>query len=387
MNDVYIIGAGQIPVQKKSTESIRVLGARAVRNALADVELDSVPALYVGNMMSGILSNQQQLSAIVANEAGLKGIEALTVEAACGSGGGSAHVGCMAVASGMHDVVIAAGVERMTHADFQTTTCALATASDWETEGCNKETFVSLNARLMQEYMNRYGVDSSVFAPFAIVAHKNAWGNENALFHKEVTREVYENSKLINGPLRLYDASPICDGAAAIVLANADVARKRLAAGHPVVRIAASTVAIDAVGLDDRAELLVPQGVIDGCARAYAQASLGPEDIDIFELHDAYTIMSILSLEGAGFAAPGEGWRHGAEGRIELTGDLPIATMGGLKSRGHPVGATGIYQLAESWLQLSGRAGKNQVESARTALTQNVGGTAATVVTHILQRV
>lgn len=387
MNELYIIGAGQMPVVKKTDLSVGKLGAAAVRKALEVWPEAPVTALYGGNMLSGILSEQQQVSAMVAYEAGLIGIEALTIEGACGSGGSAMHVAAMAVGSGMHDCVIAYGVEKMGHAERDRTTQGLATASDWEKEGAKGETFVSLNARLMQAYMDAYGVDHTAFAPFSITAHRNAMTNPNAMLHKPVDLAGYEASKLISGPLRIFDASPICDGAAAVIVANAEVAAKARAQGIPTVRVRASAMATDTLALDDRDDMLVAAGVVRSSQLAYKQAGLGPEDVNIFELHDAYTIMSILSLEGAGFAKKGEGWLFGKHDAIELYGKLPIATFGGLKSRGHPVGATGIYQLVEMYLQLTDQAGENQVPNKpRVAMTQNVGGTAATIATHILTR-
>jgi acetyl-CoA C-acetyltransferase len=386
-DSIYLIAAGQTPVVKQTDLTVAQLGAAAVKDCLSDDALPSPTAIYSGNMLSGILSEQQQLSAMIAYEAGLKGLEALTIEAACGSGGSAMHIAMMSVASGMHDCVIAMGVEKMGHAAREKTTRGLATASNWRTEGAKGETFVSLNGRLMQAYMDRYGVTAENFAPFSLVAHANACKNPYALFHKDVDLEKYMNSKLIDGPVRLYDASPICDGSAAVLVANEETAMKAKENGFPIVRVRASSVATDAVGLDDRNELLTPAGVIESSNRAYEQAGLGPDDIDIFELHDAYTIMSILSLEGAGFAKPGEGWRFGAEKKIEPTGDLPIAVAGGLKARGHPVGATGVYQLVENYLQLTDQAGDCQLEDKNIAMTQNVGGTAATIATHILERV
>lgn len=387
VNELYIIGTGQTPVVKNTELPVAELGAAAIRAALQEWPDAPVTAIYGGNMLSGILSEQQQISAMVANAAGLKGIEALTIEAACGSGGSAMHVAVMAVASGMHDCVVCYGVEKMGHAERDRTTAGLATASDWMKEGAKGETFVSLNARMMQGYIDAYGVDHTAFAPFSITAHRNALTNPNSLLKKDVDLATYEASKLISGPLRIFDASPICDGSAAVILGNRDVAAKARAKGIPVVRVRASTVAIDSVGLDDRENLLVPAGVVRSSQKAYEQAGLGPDDINIFELHDAYTIMSILSLEGAGFAKPGEGWLFGKHDQIALYGKLPIATFGGLKSRGHPVGATGVYQLSEMYLQLTDRAGKNQVpNSPRVAMAQNVGGTAATVATHILTR-
>lgn len=385
MRPIYILGIGQTPVSKETDEPIRQLAAQAVRAALADAQLERVEALFLGNMLSGMLSQQQQLGALVADTVGLRGIEAATAEAACSSGAAAMRWGVMAVASGLHDVVMVAGVEKMTHTDRYATTRALATASDWESEGARGHNFVSLNAQLMQAYLEHYRVNPSLFAPFAVNAHQNALTNPNALFHKAITSLDYEHSKVIHEPVRLYDASPICNGAAALVLAAGDAALAAISR-QPRVRVLASAAATDSVGIVGRRDPLVLDGVMFSSRRAYAQAELGPADIDIFELHDAYTIMSVLALEAAGFARPGAGLWLGVEGEIGLQGRVPIATLGGLKARGHPVGATGIYQLAELYLQLSGQAGPNQVANARTGMAQNIGGTGATVLTHILQR-
>ncbi len=386
MRNVFIAGVGQTPVSKASTDDVRQLGALAVRAAIQNSRLEAPSALYVGNMLSGILSEQQQLSALVAQHAGLGGIEAATVEAACGSGGAAARMGVMAIQSGAHDVVVVAGVERMTHAPKEKVTRGLATASDWEKEGSHGASFVSLNARLMQAYLDKYKVDNRVFAPFAINSHLNANRNPNALFHKEIDLATYQNSRDVEGPLKLFDISPICDGSAAVVMVSEDVAMRLAREGHPVVKIRASAVGTDTLGLDDRASLLRLAGVERSAKRAFDQAKMKPEDIDIFECHDAYTVISVLSLEATGFASEGRGYTLGVEGEIGTHGRLPITTMGGLKGRGHPVGATGVYQLVETFLQLTDQAGANQVKDPKVAMIQNIGGTGATVVTHILER-
>jgi acetyl-CoA C-acetyltransferase len=387
VRNVFIAGVGQTAVSKQSAADVRELGASAVRAAIQNSHLEGPTALYVGNMLSGLLSEQQQLGALVAQSSGLGGIEAATIEAACGSGGAAARFGVMAVQSGAHEVAVVCGIERMTHAPKELTTRALATASDWITEGSRGETFVSLNARLMQAYLETYAIDDAALAPFAINAHQNADTNPNAFFHKRIDAQVYRDSRKIDGPLRLFDVSPICDGSAAVVLVSEDIARRLSSEGHPVVKVRASAVGTDALGLDDRESLLRLAGVERSAKRAFEQARLKPADVDLFECHDAYTIMSVLALEAAGFAPEGRGYTLGLEGDIFLDGKLPITTMGGLKGRGHPVGATGVYQLVESFLQLTGGAGKNQVKDAKIAMTQNIGGTGATVITHLLERV
>ena len=290
MRDIYILGVGQTPVTKETALPVRRLAADAVKAALADAGVERVDALYVGNMLSGILSQQQHLGALVADAAGLRGVDAATAEAACSSGAAAMRWGVMAIASGMHDAVVVCGVEKMTHTDRYETTRALAAASDWETEGSKGHNFVSLNAAIMHEYINRYRVNRSLFAAFAINAHKNALTNPNALFHKEIDVPTYEQSKLVHDPVRLYDASPICNGSAALVLAAGDKIGRSVN-GRPPVRVRASAGATDSVGIADRRDLLVLDGVMFSSRRAYAQADLGPQDIDIFELHDAYTIM------------------------------------------------------------------------------------------------
>jgi len=263
----------------------------------------------------------------------------------------------------------------------------LATAADWELEGCAGESFVSLNAKIMDLYIDTYNVPRESFAPFALAAHKNALSNPNALLHKPADLDGYMNSKMLVEPLRLMDAPPTCDGAAAVVLASRDVALAAERDGMHPVRIRASAIGTDSLALQNRRDKLVLDGARVSSQRAYEQAGIGPRDLDLFELHDAYTIITALSLEAAGFASPGEGVYFGAEGRVELDGELPIATFGGLKARGHPVGATGVYQLVETCLQLTDAAGDNQVPNASLAMVQNIGGTGATVGTHILERV
>jgi len=387
VRDVYIVGAGQTPVSRENGGLDRYRGTAAVTAALADagIEAERVGALYVGNMMSGMLANQQQLGGLIADYAGLRGIEALTVEAACASGGAAARIGYLAVAGGAHDVVVVCGLERMTHVDKDTVTRALATAADQELEGAGGESFLSLNAQLMRAYMSRYGARAEDFAPFAVTAHRNAVTNPNALLRKEIDVDGYLASRLVSEPVRLFDASPICDGSAALVLASAEVAATLARPAR--VRIAASAAATAPLALARRSDPLELSAVAASTERALEQANVDRSEIDLFELHDAYTIMSVLTLESAGFAAPGTASRLAAEGRLALDGDLPFATFGGLKARGHPVGATGCYQLVEAYLQLTGAGGANQVRDAELALVQNIGGTGATVVSHVLRRV
>jgi acetyl-CoA C-acetyltransferase len=387
VRDVYIVGVGQTPVSRDAATPGRELAASAITAALAAAGLgaDAVDALFVGNMTGAVLDRQQQMGGLIADYAGLAGIEAVNVEAACASGAAAARMAYLTLAGGMHDVAVVCGLERMTHRDRDTVTAALAMAADWELEGSHGESFISLNARLMQLYFDTYAKTPEDFAAFAVTAHANAMHNPSAVFHKQIGVADYLQSRVLIDPVRLYDVSPTCNGSASLVLAAGDSAR-RIIDGRPAVAIAGSAAATSPVALARRSDPLRLDAVTRSTAAVLKQAGIAQADIDLFELHDAYTIMSVLCLEAAGFTAPGTATDFAREARIGLDGDLPISTFGGLKARGHPVGATGVYQLVEAWQQLAECAGGNQVAAATTALVQNIGGTGSTAVNHILRR-
>jgi len=380
---VSIIGIGQTPVGEIWDRSLRHLGHDALIAALHDAGVESVDALYVGNMLSGELAGQEHLGALMADFVGWRGVEALKIEAACASGAAALRVGYLAVASGMHDVVAVLGVEKMTDTAGEETTTGLALAADQEYEAAEGVSFVGLNAMLMQRYMHQYGVKHEAFANFTVNAHRNALNNPNAMFHLPLTVKDYVKASMIAAPVNLLDSSPICDGAAAVILCAGDRARE-FGLNRPPVRILASAVATDTLAVHDRRDPLMLEAGFLSAQRAYAQAGMTPRDINLFEAHDAFTIMSALSLEAAGFADPGRGVRLAEEGEIAIGGRVPISTMGGLKARGHPVGATGVYQIVELVQQLQGQAGANQVPHARIGMAQNIGGSGATIITHIL---
>ncbi len=383
MRDVAIIGVGQTQVGEHWDVSLRHLALEPLQAAMADAGVRRADALYVGNMLSGALAGQEHLGALVADFAGLRGIEALKVEAACASGAAALRMGYVAVAGGLADIVVVVGVEKMTDTLGPDTTTALAMAADGDYEAAQGLSFVAINALLMQRYMHEYGYSHQDFAPFAVNAHRNGMNNPHAMFRFPVKAERFTRAKMICDPINLLDSSPICDGAAAVVLAPADAARVLVAA--PVL-IAASAVGTDTLAVHDRRDPLVLDGAVLSTRRAYEQAGIEPQDMDLFELHDAFSIMAALSLEAAGFADKGEGLRLALEGEIGIEGRVPVATMGGLKARGHPVGATGVYQVVEVVQQLRGQAGANQVENAHLGMAQNIGGSGATVVTHILAK-
>ena len=377
MSSVSIVGVGQVPVQKHYPETLRKLGARVVRMAMADAGVDQVDALFAGNMLSDELQSQKHIAALVADEAGLEGVEALQVRAATATGAAALRMAFFAVSSGEADLAIAMGVEKMSEG---IATPALAKALDSRQEVPTGATLISKNAELMRLYQQKYNVPEDGLAHFSVNAHANALTNPNALFHKEITAVNVLNSRIISDPIRLFDCSPICDGAAAVVLAPTEHAHRYT---DTPVKILASSVATDCFRIADRPEPLVLHAARLSMEKAMDRAGISQKDVSFFEVHDAFSIMACLLLEATGFAKPGEGWQLARDGEIGRNGRLPLSTFGGLKARGHPIGATAIYQACEIVQQLTGRAGENQIENAEVGLLQSVGGAAVTVLTHI----
>ncbi|MCB9422681.1 MAG: thiolase domain-containing protein [Ardenticatenaceae bacterium] len=379
MRQVAILGVGQMPVREHWDVPIRQLAVNAGRAAMEDAGIQRVDGIFVGNMSSGEMNQQRHLGALVADFLGQWGVEAVKLEAACGSAGSAMRQGIIGVASGEMDAALVIGVEKMTEPQGKEITAALATAADADYEAVHGVSFVGLNALIMRRYMHEYGYQHDDFAPFPINAHANGAKNPNALFREPITQKTYARGRIVADPITLFDASPIGDGAAALLLVPVEKA-------PDAVRVVGSASAIDTLAIHDREDPLWLKAAEISANKAYGQAGLGPDDIDLFELHDAFSVMAALSLEACGFAEPGQGVRLAQNGDILPNGRIPICTMGGLKARGHPVGATGLYQLAEATLQLRGQAGEAQIDGVRTAMTQNIGGSGATIVTHILQK-
>lgn len=383
MRSVAILGIGQTPVDEHWEKSLRDLAGEAVFAALQDAGLQTADALFVGNMLSPLVDRQNQLGALIADWIGFWGKEAFKVEAACASGAAAFRMAILAVASGEVETAIALGLEKMTDRVGSEITAALATAADADYEVEQGVSFVGLNALIMRRYMHEYGWKHADFAPFSINAHANALQNPFARLHDAIDVQAFERAPMVATPINLLDASPIGDGAAAVIVVPAE--KVRPAPSRPRIRVAASAVATDTIAVHSRRDPLFLQAAYLSAQRAYQMAGLGPQEIDLFELHDAFTIMAALSLEACGFAERGQGPRLALEGAITPQGSIPICTRGGLKARGHPVGATGIYQIVEVVQQLRGECGPTQVEGARIGMAQNIGGSGSTIYTHILQ--
>ncbi len=379
--DVFIIGTGQTPVGEHWDLGLRELGASAIRSALDDAGVETVDAVFVGNMLGGCVNGQENLGALLADAAGLLPAEAWKVEAACASGGAVVRAAALSVAAGIHDVAVAVAVEKMTDAVSEQVTAGLATASDGDYEASHGLTFVALSALMMRRYMHETGAAREDFAPFAVNAHRNAAANANAMFREPITAEDFARSPLVASPIGVLDAAPVCDGAAAVVICSRDF----LQANHRPVRIAAAAAATDTIGLAGRAAILTLGAAQRSAEKAFAASGFAPKDMNFFEAHDAFTIITALSLEACGFAPRGDALRRAAHGCFSPGGCVPVSTFGGLKARGHPVGASGAYQIVEAATQLRGEAGPNQVPGARVALTQSIGGHGSIAVTHVLE--
>ena len=385
MRKVAIVGIGQTPVREHWETNLRDLAVTALRDAMEDAGVENLDGVCVGNMLSGALSEQEHLGALVVDYAGLDGVEGMKIEAACGSGGAAIRMAVKAVASGLMDTVGVVGVEKLTEYSGKFSTGALATAADADYESTVGLSFVGINALLMQRYLHEYKYDRNDFAIFPVNAHKNAVYNPNAMFRRPITTTQYARAKLIADPINLLDSSPIADGAASVIV----VAQENLSqySGKPVA-ILACEVGTDTLAIDNRVDPLWLGGVERSAKKAYRVSGLSPKDINFVEIHDAFSIMSILSLEASGFADKGKAIKFADKVGIDINGGLPLTTCGGLKGRGHPVGATGVYQVVEAMQQLRAIVTSEiQVKNNNIAMAQSIGGSGATVITTILKRI
>ncbi len=380
---VGIIGVGMTKFGELWDRGYRDLivdaGAMAIKDA--GIEGDQIEGIYVGSMSPGLFAEQEHVSALVADYSGLRGIPASRVEAACASGGVALREAYLAIKSGEMDIVVAGGVEKMTDIPTGSAAVALMGAGDQELEAFKGVTFPSLYALMARRHMVEYGTTIEQISQVAVKSHNNASLNENAQYPFRVTLEQVMNSTLIADPLRILHCSGITDGAATVILASEEKAEEL---NNDPVWIRSSSLATDSIALHDRKSFSRMDAAILAARKAYKGAGIKPEDIDFAELHDCFSIAEILAIEAMGFCEFGEGGKITEDGETELNGRIPINTSGGLKGRGHPVGATGIAQAIEAVLQIRGDAGKRQVKGARTGLIQNVGGSGATCVVHIL---
>ena len=382
MREVAIVGAGMTRFGELWKYSLRNMFVEAASGALQDAGADRLESIYVGCMSGGQFVGQEHIGPLMADHLGMTGVAAVHVESACASGGVALRQAFMEVASGMSDVVLAAGIEKMN--DGADVTNVLATAADQETEVYYGITFPGLYAMIARAHMQKYGTTEEDLAWVAVKNHKHGAMNEKAQFRREVTAEEVMNSSMVSEPLRLLHCSPVTDGAAAVLLCPLDMAKEFT--DRPV-KIVASGLATSSMALADREDPAFLDSVQKSGERAFKMAGIGPRDVNVAEVHDCFTIAEICCTEALGFVERGKGGPAAKEGFTALGGCIPVNTSGGLKSKGHPVGATGIAQTIEIFRQLRGEAGARQVENARIGLAQNMGGSGASSVVHIFEGV
>ena len=385
MRSVSIIGVGLTKFGEHWETSFRELIAEAAGKAIADAKVEGkdVQAIFGGCMASGRLIGQEHIGALIADQLGMTPVPSTRLEAACASGGVALRAGIMAVASGTYDVVAVGGVEKMTEVSTEEAATALGGAGDQEWELFNGATFPALYALMARRHMLEYGTTEEQLAACAVKNHANAANNEYAQFHREITVEDVMDSGYIATPLKLLDCSPLTDGAATVILCSSDKAKKFCEAP---VEIISSVQASDSLALSQRSTLTAMRATQEAAKLAYAQAKITPKDVDFAEVHDCFTIAEVLAIEDLGFFPKGKGGKAAQDGETALNAKVSINTSGGLKGKGHPVGATGVAQAVEATLQLQQRAGKRQVSNAETGLTHNVGGSGATCTIHVYKR-
>jgi len=383
MRKVAVLSTGLTKVDKHWRKSLRELYGEAAKAAINQTKVPQLDALIIGNMCASDLSDQNNIGALLADYLGMTPSMAYRIEAACGSGGAAVLGAYTAVASGMYDFVMTGGVEKLTDGVGGNTTYSLGKAADAEFELFYGSSFVSLNAMIMNHYMHVYHTSREDFADLAVLMHKNGARNPYAQLPFPITRDTVMNSDMISDPISLYDCAPVGDGAAALLLCPLEDAPKYSDTFVEIVGIAGAT---DTINISSRTDLLTLNSTVVAADRAYKMAKLTPKDIDVAEIHDTFTITGALSVEDLGFCEKGKFHKMLANGAFEAGGIVAINPSGGLKSRGHPVGATGAYQVAEIAMQLCNKADKWQVPDAEVGLAQNIGGSGSSTYITILRR-
>jgi len=383
MRDVAVIGVGMTKWGELWEKSLRTIFVETALLALDDAGVDKIDSMYVGSMSSGLFVGQEHIASLLADYLGQAPVPSARVETACASGGLALRLGFMEVASGMSDVVLVSGIEKMTDVNGYEATYALGTAADQEYEGYHGITFPGLYALIARAHMEKYGTTREQLALVAVKNHLNGSKNPLAQYPFKITVDSVLNSVMVADPLRILDCSPITDGAAAVILCPIEMARKM---NKPVVKITGSGHATDSISLSSRKDITWLEATYQAGKRAYAMANKKPKDIDILEVHDCFTIAEICVIEALGIVEKGKGGDAAEDEITYLEGKIPVNTSGGLKSKGHPVGATGVAQVIEIVKQLRGEAGKRQVKDPKVGMAQNMGGSGGSTLVHIFEK-
>jgi len=383
MREVAVIGVGMNKWGEHWEKPLRQIFTEAAILALDDAGVDKVDSMIVGCMSSGLFVGQEHLTSLLADYTGLAPVAAARVESACASGGLALRTGWTEVASGLSDVVLVGGVEKMTDVNGNEATYALGTAADQEYECYHGITFPGLYALIARAHMEKYGTTREQLAMVAVKNHANGSLNPLAQYPFKISVEAVLSSVMVADPLRILDCSPITDGAAALILAPVELARKLK---KPIVKIIGSGMATDTIALSARKEITWIESTYLAAKKAYAMAGKTPQDINLVEVHDCFTIAEICVMEALGLVEKGKGGQAVEAGLTALQGKIPVNASGGLKAKGHPVGATGVAQAIEIAKQLREEAGPRQVKGARVGMTQNMGGSGGSSIVHIFEK-
>jgi len=385
MRDVAIIGVGMNKWGELWEKSIRDIYVEAALLAIEDAGVDHIDSMYVGCMTSGLFVGQEHLGSLMADYLNVTPIPATRIESACASGGVALRHGFIEVGSGMSDIVLVGGVEKMCDVGGGEATYALSTAADQEYECYQGVTFPGLYAMMAHRHMHLHGTTREQLAHVAVKNHDHGSKNPLAQYPFKITVEQVLSSVMVADPLRILDCSPITDGAAAAILCPLEMATKLTK--KPVVQIIGSGQATDTIALHTREDMTWLGATARAAEVAYKMAGVGPDDLDLVEVHDCFTIAEICVIEALGLVERGQGGKAAESGLTAMGGKIPVNVSGGLKAKGHPVGATGVAQVVEMVEQLRGEAGERQAEGARVGLTQNMGGTGGSTAVHIFRRV
>jgi acetyl-CoA C-acetyltransferase len=384
MRTVCVVGVGMSQWGEVWRRSLRQLFVDAASKAIKGAGVDHLDSLYVGCMSSGLFVGQEHLGSVMADYLGMRGLPAMRVESACASGGMAIRAAFMEVGSGMSDIVMASGVEKMTDCDGDQATYALATAADQEYEVFHGATFPGLYAMMAHAHMAKYGTTREMLSQVAVKNHDNGALNPVSQYPFKITKEAVETGVTIADPLHILDCSPITDGAAAVIMTTEEIAKKL---GKPYIRILGSGAATDSIALYQRPDMTTIKAATLASERALKMAGRKITDIQFAEVHDCFTIAELAILESIGVYEPGKAGPATLAGETARDGKFPVNTSGGLKSKGHPVGATGVAQMIEVYKQLTGQAeGERQLKgSPKIAMTQNMGGSGGSSVVHIVE--
>lgn len=383
-NKVCILGAGSTKYGKLEEGIIEIaLNASASAIESAGISPNQIQAGYISNVF-GVADKQVHMAPVIMSNLGLSHVPGLTIESACGSGSIMFREAFANVSAGFYDCLLAVGVEKVTHTGTSQSTTLFSYCSDFFYEGGNGASFPGLFASIARYYMSKFQADETDLASVAVKNHENGVLNPKAHMRKKITIDDVLKSPVVASPLKLYDCCPFSDGASAVILCSEEFAKN---SGRPYIEVIGSGRGASPASVQGREDIATIPSTVIAAKQAYKMAGISPSDIDFAEVHDCFTIAEIIDVEDLGFFPKGKAAKAIRDGATSLSGEIPINPSGGLKSKGHPIGATGIGQVVEVFDQFTGQSGQRTVKDAKIALTHNFGATGASAAVHIFKKV